>query len=54
MRFIVRLAAVVLSFLALFVFVGPSLPEGFIVREWAVDLREVMNAWWGFPLGISP
>ena len=54
MRLIVRVAAVVLSGMTLFLLAGPYLPESWIVREWAVDLRQVMNAWWGFPAGLTP
>lgn len=51
MRWFVRvLALLLLGFLGL-VILGPRLPEGFFLRDVAIDLRDVMNAWWGFPLG---
>ena len=52
MRLIVRLTAVVLvGFLAL-VFVGPMFPETSFVGDWSRAMREIFNAWWGFPLGL--
>lgn len=52
MRTFVRLLAIALALVLAFAFLGPMAPEGTFVRDWAVGMREAMNAWWGFPMGL--
>lgn len=52
MRVVVRIIAIALALALGFIFLGPLAPEGTFVQEWSVSLREVMNAWWGFPFGL--
>lgn len=53
MRLLVRLVVLAIVGLGAFALGGPMLPDGFFIREWAENMREVMNAWWGFPLGFG-
>ncbi len=50
-RALVRIIAIALAVTLAFVFLGPLAPKGTFVAEWSGSLRDVMNAWWGFPLG---
>lgn len=52
MRLFVRILAIGLLLVAVFAFAGPYAPEGTFLRDWATSFREVLNAWWGFPMGL--
>jgi hypothetical protein len=52
MRWIVRLAAMVLIATLAVVLLGPMFPAGSFIGDWSRGLREALNAWWGFPLGL--
>lgn len=52
MRWFVRILAIGLILLAAFALAGPYAPEGSFIRDLATGFREVLNAWWGFPLGL--
>lgn len=51
-KLIVRLAALTLVALLAVIFIGPMFPETSLVGDWSRAMREVFNAWWGFPLGL--
>ncbi|MDH3518251.1 MAG: hypothetical protein OEM66_04950, partial [Acidimicrobiia bacterium] len=51
-RIVVRILAIALALALAFIFLGPLAPEGTFIEEWSISLREVMNAWWGFPFGL--
>ncbi len=51
-RMLVRIIAIALGVALAFIFLGPLAPEGSFIEEWSVSLRDVMNAWWGFPFGL--
>jgi len=52
LRKLVLVAFLGLVVLAVFVFLGPSLPDGSWVHEASGNIRDALNAWWGFPLGL--
>ncbi|HKX75289.1 MAG TPA: hypothetical protein VJR05_07850 [Acidimicrobiia bacterium] len=52
MRLLFKLAAAVLAGLVAFVVLGPMAPPGSFISDAALGLREVFNAWWGFPFGL--
>lgn len=53
MRMFVRILAISLGLTIAFTFLGPMAPEGTVVRDWADSFRQALNAWWGFPFGLS-
>jgi len=52
LRKLVLVAFLGLVVLAVLVFLGPTLPDGSWVRDASGHIREALNAWWGFPLGL--
>ena len=50
LRKLVLLAFLGLVVLAVFMFVGPRMPDGSWVHEASGHLRDALNAWWGFPI----
>jgi hypothetical protein len=38
--------------LLLLIFLGPMAPDGSFLSDLSLSIREVFNAWWGFPLGL--
>jgi hypothetical protein len=51
-RIILRFVLIGLLVLLGIIFVGPYLPESWFINDWAVGMREAMNAHWGFPTGL--
>ena len=49
----VRLAVIVAVSFALFVFLAPYAPEGSFIETAGLNLREIMAAWWGQPIGFG-
>lgn len=52
MRIFVRLLVIALGLLLALIFLGPMAPEGTFIAELAGTIRQALNAWWGFPLGL--
>ena len=52
MRIILRIVLIGLLVLLGIVFLGPYAPDDWFINDWAVGIREAMNAQWGFPTGL--
>jgi hypothetical protein len=51
-RIILRFVLIGLLVLMGIVFLGPYAPSNWFVNDWAMGMREAMNAQWGFPMGL--
>jgi hypothetical protein len=50
LRKLVLLAFLGLVALAVFVYLGPRMPDGSWMQKASGDLRDGLNAWWGLPI----
>lgn len=50
MRWFIRIVIIVLMGLMAFTYLGPLAPEGTVVREWSLAIREAIPAFFGYPL----